>query len=243
LLSSVPEFEFLLDSFSKGGYKYLYETVMRLGQPEVNSILDPLLKRIRPLYREGSLSKTDPGFWAARAAEEFGRDGDHDRGIFSIYFFNLLHLKKGEGIFQAAGLPHAYLEGRNVEVMANSDNVLRAGLTDKHIDVEELLKHVRFEATYPSIIVPEMDGPVSVYRSPAREFELQQLSLNAGEKKQFRSGSAETWVQLVGKFVVTAAAEPIIMEPGSACFVTASATYEVEALETGMAFRVVVPVS
>jgi mannose-6-phosphate isomerase len=46
-----------------------------------------------------------------------------------------VHLEKGEGIFQTAGVPHAYLQGQNVEVMASSDNVLRGGLTNKHIDV------------------------------------------------------------------------------------------------------------
>ncbi len=44
-------------------------------------------------------------------------------------------------------VPHAYLEGQNVEIMANSDNVLRGGLTNKHIDVKELLKHIKFEPT------------------------------------------------------------------------------------------------
>ena len=83
------------------------------------------------------------------------KDGNIDRGIFSIYLFNLVHLKKGEGIFQDAGVPHAYLEGQNVEIMANSDNVLRGGLTTKHIDVKELLKHVKCEATYPGYLTGE----------------------------------------------------------------------------------------
>ena len=91
--------------------------------------------------------------WAARAALTYNQGARIDRGIFSIYFFNLVNLHPGEAIFQDAGLPHAYLEGQNVEIMANSDNVLRGGLTPKHVDVPELMKHVRFEATNPRILM------------------------------------------------------------------------------------------
>ena len=56
-----------------------------------------------------------------------------------------VNAKPGQAVFQGAGVPHAYLEGQNVELMANSDNVLRGGLTPKHIDVPELLKHTLFE--------------------------------------------------------------------------------------------------
>jgi mannose-6-phosphate isomerase len=75
-----------------------------------------------------------------------------DRGIFSIYFFNLVHLKAGQAVFQGAGLPHAYLEGQNVELMSNSDNVLRGGLTPKYVDVTELINHIHFESLVPEIL-------------------------------------------------------------------------------------------
>ena len=57
-----------------------------------------------------------------------------------FYLFNIVHLKEGEGIFQDAGIPHAYLRGQNVELMACSDNVIRGGLTPKYVDIVELLK-------------------------------------------------------------------------------------------------------
>ena len=66
-----------------------------------------------------------------------------------------MNVKEGEGIFQGAGLPHAYLEGQNVELMANSDNVLRGGLTPKHIDVPELMKHTTFEGIVPNVMKGE----------------------------------------------------------------------------------------
>ena len=77
--------------------------------------------------------------------------GHRDRGIFSVYLLNLVHMQPGQGTFQPAGVLHAYLEGVNVELMANSDNVLRGGLTTKHVNVPELLKILTFEGGTPEI--------------------------------------------------------------------------------------------
>ncbi|MEJ7679943.1 MAG: hypothetical protein WKG06_19210 [Segetibacter sp.] len=78
---------------------------------------------------------------------------------FSLFIFSILsRLKEGEAVFQGAGVPHAYLEGQNVELMANSDNVLRGGLTPKHIDVPELLKHITFEGIEPNILRGDVSG-------------------------------------------------------------------------------------
>ncbi|RYY96856.1 MAG: mannose-6-phosphate isomerase, class I [Chitinophagaceae bacterium] len=178
-LGEVPELGPLLPLFDAGSYKGLYEHVMRLDQQAVDALLRPLAARISPLYAAGRLAKDSPDFWAARALETFPGTGSVDRGLFSIYFFNLLRLAPGEGIFQDAGLPHAYLEGQNVELMANSDNVLRAGLTDKHMDVPELLRLVRFEATEPNILRPATE-PCADYVAPVAEFALEACHLPAG---------------------------------------------------------------
>ncbi|MEJ0080063.1 MAG: hypothetical protein WDM78_03660 [Puia sp.] len=69
----------------------------------------------------GKLNKSKEDFWAARAAITYSHEGHIDRGIFSIYLFNLVHLEPGQAVYQDAGLPHAYLEGQNVEIMSNSD--------------------------------------------------------------------------------------------------------------------------
>src|SRR5699024_4714437 len=114
-----PELKNFLPLFKEQGYKALYEKVMNLSQSEVNNILTPLLNRILPLYKKRQLSKTQPDYWAAKALDSGMTQFEKiDRGIFSIYFFNVLNLKPGEGIFQKAGMPHAYLEGQNIELMA-----------------------------------------------------------------------------------------------------------------------------
>src|SRR6202008_1107214 len=125
--------------------------------------------------------KNSPDYWALRAAENFPLPGGHwDRGIFSVYLLNLIHMRPGQGTFQPAGVLHAYLEGVNVELMANSDNVLRGGLTTKHVDVAELLNILTFEGGTPEILNGHhVNAQERVYRTPAEEFELRRIALPA----------------------------------------------------------------
>ena len=92
---------------------------MTMPQEQVDLLLNPLLAR---LQAQPIASKNSADYWALRAAENFPLPGGHrDRGIFSVYLLNLVHLLPGQGTFQPAGVLHAYLEGVNVELMANSD--------------------------------------------------------------------------------------------------------------------------
>lgn len=208
ILGDVPELQFLGPVFEGEGYKGLYRTVMELEQMKVNAILQPLLDRILPAYRENLLSRNQEDFWAARAALTFNETARIDRGIFSVYLFNLVNLHPGEAIFQDAGLPHAYLEGQNVEIMANSDNVLRGGLTPKHIDVPELLRHVKFEVTEPRVIHGKNDRPaIEVFPTPAPDFELSRINILRGDKLEIHAHSVEIFFVLEGKLAVEESAE------------------------------------
>ena len=241
LLASEPDFEFLLQTFEAGGYEGLYRRVMTMAQSEVNAVLQPVMARIMPLYQNGELQKEHEDFWAARAVDTFCKDGNYDRGIFSIYFFNLLHLKKGEGIYQPAGLPHAYLEGQNVEIMANSDNVLRAGLTDKHIDIAELMKHVQFAETVPNIIPARAADVETVYKSAAAEFELSGFVLvNEGQQSWTTTGP-EIILVLQGGVQVTAGQETVELKKGEALFVLPATAVQARATEPAQFFRAAVP--
>jgi mannose-6-phosphate isomerase len=224
-LSAIPDFVFLVDEFQSKGYKALYEKVMLMDQQEVNKILKPVIDRVLPLYKNGELLKSQESFWAARAVETFCKNGNYDRGIFSVYFFNLVHLKKGEAIYQGAQLPHAYLEGQNVELMANSDNVLRAGLTDKHIDVDELLKHVAFVETVPNILSSPAEVNQEIkFDTPASEFELCMYELK-GSKIECEARSAEIILVLNGKAFITSGGENLSGDKGDAFFITANTSY------------------
>ena len=243
ILLATPELVFLAPVFAQKGYQGLYKTVMEMPQTEVNNVLKPLLDRIVPFYEREELSKNDEHFWAARAALTYNEPGRIDRGIFSIYFFNLLNLHYGEAIFQDAGLPHAYLEGQNVEIMANSDNVLRGGLTPKHVDVPELLKHIKFEATHPHIIAEE-NGPgrIAVYHTPAPDFELSKISLLQGETITIRAHSTDIFIVLEGKLgVIGEGAQPFGRKPGDAFLAFHQAKFDIMAQEDAVVYRASVP--
>lgn len=104
-----------------------------------------------------------------------------DPGVIAAMLLNHVRLQPGEALFLGAGVPHAYLNGLGVEIMANSDNVLRCGLTPKHVDVPELLRIVRFEASDPGVLRPEAspDGE-ELYETPIDEFRLSRYALVAG---------------------------------------------------------------
>ena len=239
ILQEKPEFNFLLSIFGENNYRALYEEVMTMDQQKVDVILGSVLQPLISKYANGELEKGSEDFWAARAFATFCKDGHYDRGIFSIYFFNLVHLKKGEGIFQPQGMPHAYLEGQNVEVMANSDNVLRAGLTDKHIDVKELLKHVDFKATVPAVLPAGNDYTIT-YQSPAEEFELHTYRFK-GQKETISSRSPEIWFLLSGKARVTGKDASFEMKRGEAVFLGSGQDVTIES-GNGEVFRCIVPV-
>jgi mannose-6-phosphate isomerase len=196
MLERVGELSALIPLFEDKGYKGLYQYVMELPQEGVNKLLQPLAARILPLYSAGEFSRNDPDFWAARAMITY--PDNFDCGIFSIYFFNLVHLKAGEAIFQGAGLPHAYLEGQNVELMSNSDNVLRGGLTPKHVDVPELMKHTSFKAVIPEILVPGKDSGEHRLEFPVRDFGLTIATVNSESQYRFRSEGPEILLVLEG---------------------------------------------
>jgi len=171
VINTNPEFSTLLENADN--IKSFYTFIMQLSSNEVENILKPLEQRLKS---ESPTNKNEADYWAFHAFKDYG----YDKGVFSIYFYNLVYLKKGEAIYQEAGIPHAYLEGQNVEIMANSDNVFRAGLTPKHIDVDLLLSHLNFDAVEPKIIKPSIvNENVSIYKSIAKEFELQWINIDA----------------------------------------------------------------
>ncbi|MDI2035324.1 mannose-6-phosphate isomerase, class I [Paenarthrobacter nitroguajacolicus] len=101
-----------------------------------------------------------------------------DPGVLISLLLNHLSLEPGEVVYLPAGNIHAYLHGLGVEVMASSDNVLRGGLTPKHVDVPELLKTVRFEALgVPRVEASGTEFGQELYRPPFKEFQLQRIEL------------------------------------------------------------------
>lgn len=232
-LTSVPGWATLEQHLDTEGVPGLYEYVMRADQETTDQLLQPLVDHIS----DGGFDRSQPEFWAHRAVEQYSKDGHHDRGMFSIFWFNLVHLRPGQAIFQDAGIPHAYLEGRCIELMAGSDNVLRGGLTPKHIDVDELLLNTRFDTVAPNILEaqPLPNGQGQYYPTPAPDFRLSQYRL-AEEKAVTLSGNGGPSVLLLleGEIRVSPG-EVTLNEQQRAAFLSAGEA--VQLLGTGLVYR------
>jgi mannose-6-phosphate isomerase len=117
--------------------------------------------------------------WVRRLWEQYGEDV----GVLAPLYLNTVRLQPGEALFLPAQTLHAYLSGVGIEIMANSDNVLRGGLTSKHVDVPELLSSLAFDAGRPSILTPRDtgDGCRRRFDTEAAEFELERIDLRGTE--------------------------------------------------------------
>lgn len=244
VLQAVPAFAPLQPIFEQEGYFGLYKKVMELPQEEVNAMLRPLAENALKAYQAGQLAKSDPAFWTGRAvANDPAGFEKLDRGIFSIYFFNIVQVQEGDAVFQDAGIPHAYLEGQNVELMANSDNVLRGGLTPKHIDVPELLKHTRFEAVHPRIIKGETatDPAEAIYPSPAPDFQVSRIQLAAQQTYQHNSVAPEILIVMEGAATVSGS-DTLEVTKGQCVFAAYGEQYSIKTSAATVIFKAAIPV-
>jgi mannose-6-phosphate isomerase len=121
------------------GLKTLFKTLLTLAGEKQSQALAQLKANF------GKPNLSDKAKQALDYSEHFCKLYPNDNGLFAPLFLNIVELQPGEAMFLHAETPHAYVQGTALEVMASSDNVLRAGLTPKHIDVEELVSNVRFE--------------------------------------------------------------------------------------------------
>ncbi|HQR93783.1 MAG TPA: mannose-6-phosphate isomerase, class I, partial [Sediminibacterium sp.] len=225
-LEEVQEFNILLPLFKREGYKALYQFVMEMTQPEVNVFLMQVVKRELRKKNDGELTKADPGWWVAKLFENGQPIGDIDKGVFSIYFFNIVNAKPGEAVFQGAGLPHAYLEGQNIELMANSDNVLRGGLTPKYIDVPELMKHTLFEGIIPNVMKgTEIRIGEKNYPCPVPDFAISKITLQGNSSYSNSTESLELFIVTEGGAVIN---NHLVVKKGEAVCMLPGAQYQIQ---------------
>jgi mannose-6-phosphate isomerase len=122
---------------------------------------------------EARLADGSPSARADRTVVRLAAAYPGDPGVVTSLLLNPVTLQPGEAMFVPAGGVHAYLSGTAVEIMACSDNVLRAGLTPKHVDVQELLRNVDYVAAPPIRIAPELfHGATRMFYAPVDDFEL-----------------------------------------------------------------------
>lgn len=156
------------------GLKHFFTSLMSLDQTRRERVIDEAIRGA-----ERFINEDRSFYWMV----ELNREYPGDIGVLSPLIFNRVALGPGETIYIPAGELHAYLKGVGIELMANSDNVLRGGLTPKHVDVPELLKIVNFSPEPVRKVKPHPGGlpGEKIYATPADEFQLSVISVATGD--------------------------------------------------------------
>ena len=228
----------LQDHFRGVDYQGLYSFFMHLSNEEADRILKPLMMDAVASVKNKLVDKSHPHWWANKYYEGVVPEKEIDKGIFSIYILNIVYIPKYQGVFQGAGLLHAYLEGQNIELMANSDNVLRGGLTPKHIDIEELIQHVQFIPTYPNILRGEVMNEFEViYPCPVNDFGLTKITITQGKGYTLKPDSLEMILVTEGSVML----DGLMLNAGEVCMLQVGAEVKIEAIKASVLFKSFVP--
>ena len=195
LTSLSHELDLLKKEPDGSGLKRFFSALMSMDKVQQAEVAAKAVRSAEKLVNE------DPAFqWIIGLNREY----PGDIGILTPIILNLVQLEPGEAIYLPAGELHAYLDGLGIELMANSDNVLRGGLTPKHIDVPELLNVVNFESgPVQKVTATNRDLCQTFYEAPAEEFQLSMISVDEGNAFTSPSDrSIEILICLEGNAVV-----------------------------------------
>jgi mannose-6-phosphate isomerase len=167
--------------------------------------------------------------WTVRLNQAYA----DDIGVLSPLFMKIARLEPGRAMYISSGRLHAYLEGAGIELMANSDNVLRGGLTSKNIDVTELLEILDFTVDETPILTPKRGrNNENIFLSPAEEFALSMISLTQGTVfESTKKDSVEIMICTEGEAHMTdlGHAEELSLNKGTAIIIPAAAgPYRIE---------------
>ncbi|EOX4224626.1 mannose-6-phosphate isomerase, class I [Vibrio cholerae] len=168
----LPSLKSILDPFlampTQETLEQLFAAILQMDEQQKANAVSELLRFESTVEESAEVIET------FKLITELAKLYPNDVGLFSPLFLNVVELKPGEAMFLFAETPHAYLKGVGVEVMANSDNVLRAGLTPKYIDVPALLANTKFQPIKASDLrmQPSQDGNRSVYPIPVDDFKF-----------------------------------------------------------------------
>ena len=169
-LGTAAELEHLRKNPDAGGLKKFYLELMRMDSGRRQRVIDETLQNTNKLTDE------QLKYWIKRISAEY----QNDISILSPMLLNLVCLEPGQALFLPAGELHAYLEGFGIELMANSDNVLRGGLTEKHIDLQQLVEVVNFTPRKLKVLeAAKADKNEQIFVNPSDEFVLSRIGVAA----------------------------------------------------------------
>ena len=144
-----------------------------------------------------------------------------DPSLLAALLLNHIELAPGEALHNRAGVIHSYLRGTGIEIMANSDNVLRAGLTNKHVDHAALARIVDFSPETPVVLSPEPDGAAWRYPTDEEEFELWRLQTLADNKAPLPGGGRARLVLVIDGHLILRGDQTMDLMQGESAFIGA----------------------
>ncbi|MXN87964.1 mannose-6-phosphate isomerase, class I [Pasteurella canis] len=212
-----------------------YADIMQADQVQLARWLLPIVEENRAKYQASQLELSNPDYWLLYTMDAMEISAEKlDAGLVCFYLFNIVHLREGEGIFQDAGIPHAYLRGQNIELMACSDNVIRGGLTPKHVDIPALLSVIDCREVEPNIIpiAPE-EARIFTYATPAQDFALTNVRYKQSEVHQCQSNSAEILLVMQGSLKILQNSTALYVKKGESVFIESDEEYQIEGIDTG----------
>ena len=237
-----PFIGLLADQSDASGLRALFTTWITAPQPDLDVLIPAVLDGAVSYIRSGAKEFAPE----TKAVLELGERYPGDAGVLAALLLNRISLKPGEGIFLPAGNLHSYLQGMAMEVMANSDNVLRGGLTPKHVDVPELLRVLDFTPVVDARVHTHRDGIELAYDTPTVEYAACVLTLDGehlGHQVDAPShhGGPQVLVCTEGSVVVRCKSDEIHIQRGGAAWVAADdGAISVEATQVARLFRVTV---
>ncbi|OOS00752.1 mannose-6-phosphate isomerase, class I [Haemophilus paracuniculus] len=211
------------------GLPTVYAEIMQADQRQLAEWLLPVIEAKQADFAADKLKLDDPDYWVLYTLNAMQIPLEKlDAGLLCFYLFNIVQLKKGEGIYQGAGLPHAYLRGQNIELMAASDNVIRGGLTPKYVDIPALLHTIDYRAVVPKIIPAyekdqdESEEAIYLYPTPeAKDFALQRLDFKPFDEETFTTTSASILLVMSGSLYLDLGTDSIHLKQGESVFIGA----------------------
>lgn len=158
----------------------------------------------------------------AQTARDLAERYPEDPGVLAALVMNRVRLQPYEAVFLSAGNLHAYLRGSGVEIMANSNNVLRGGLTSKHVNVDELLRVLDFTSGFPNLVETVEEHPgVWAYRTPAPEFALWRLQVDRGPVPVPAARAGRVLLVIEGALTAHTDDQELTVTRGQSVFLTA----------------------
>ncbi|XP_046967430.1 mannose-6-phosphate isomerase [Vanessa cardui] len=199
--------------------KKIFQSLMNCDKDVISSSLKNLHAR---LAKEGAETQT---MLLYSLVQRLYKDYPGDVGCWAPYFMNYIILRPGQAIFLKPNLPHAYLSGDCVECMACSDNVVRAGLTPKHIDVPTLVDMLDYKsyATEELLFVPQLEDENScIWRPPVPDFAVAKIRVESGDSYNTKVRPSPSVFIIISGSGEACDTEPVQIRPGVVLFLKAS---------------------